>query len=235
MALSTGIVAAFKLENTTEEVAAANLTNNGVVTFIAGKFNNGAYVLTSGQYLSVASVFGLTSTSDFSISFWVNMAAEIADDRDFFNIVWTGATGAGIRIVYEYNGGTRRLRAYRDPNSAFADVSGNIADGTYKHILLTWTNSANQLKLYINNGTPGTGNSTGTTNPGAATQFNLGGTSQYSFTKPITGVIDDCVIWNKVLDSTERGQLYNGGTGLAYPFAAGATVVPTLMMLGVGS
>lgn len=100
MALSTGIVAAFKLENTTEEVAAANLTNNGVVTFIAGKFNNGAYVLTSGQYLSVASVFGLTSTSDFSISFWVNMAAEIADDRDFFNIVWTGATGAGIRIVY---------------------------------------------------------------------------------------------------------------------------------------
>lgn len=163
------------------------------------------------------------------------MNSEVADDRDFFNIVWTGASGAGIRIVYEHNGGTKRLRAYRDPNSAFADVTGSIADGTWKHILLTWTNSANQLKLYVNNGTAATGNSTGTTNPGAATQFNLGGTSQYSFTKPIIGIIDDCVIWNKVLDSTERGDLYNGGTGLAYPFTVTATATPNLVMLGVGS
>lgn len=234
MALSTGVVGAYKLEDLNEEVVNNDFTNNGTVTFVSGKFNNGASIQSSGQYLSTSSVFGLSSTSDISISMWVNMASEVADDRDFLNMCWTGATGSQIRIVYEHNGGTKRLRSYRDPNSAFADKVGSIADGAWRHILLTWTNTANQLKLYINNGTAATGNSTGATNLAVATQLTLGGSQQYSFTKPIQGIMDELVIWNKVLDSTERTDLYNGGAGLAYPFT-GATVFPSLTLTGVGS
>ena len=230
MALNSGIVAAYKLENLTEEVGANNFTNNGAVTFVAGKFNNGASIQTSGQYLSTTSVFGLTSTSDFSISFWVNMAAEVADDRDMFNMAWTGATGSQIRIVYEHNAGTKRLRGYRDPNTAFADVVGAIADGTYKNVVLTWTNTANQLFLYVNNGTAAIGNSTGTASIAVANQFTLGGSQQYTFTKPPIGVMDDCVIWNRVLSASERTELYNGGPGRAYPFPNSGG----LTLLGVG-
>jgi hypothetical protein len=38
--------------------------------------------------------------------------------------------------------------------------------------------------------------------------------------KPFNGVIDEVVLWNRVLTDTERVALYNKGTGCGYPFTA---------------
>jgi len=63
----------WKLENVNDSSTNAyTLTNNGVTTFVAGKFNNGAnFVSASSQYLSrtAATNLGITGTQTWSCWF----------------------------------------------------------------------------------------------------------------------------------------------------------------------
>ena len=167
----------------------------------------------------------MTATGDFTVSMWIKLASDNTSDKDLFNWSWNGASGANVRIVYEYNGGSRRLRAYRNPQHGFADINGNLGNNTWKHIVLTFTNSANNLKLYVNNGTPAVGNSSGTEYISYANQATFGNTIQYSHTKPLIGLMDEIYIWNRVITADEITELYNSGDGLFYPFSAEAPFI----------
>lgn len=231
MALTDNLIAAYKLDDTADSYGSFTLTNNGTVTFTTGKSGNGATITSAGQYLSTANDLGLTATEDFSISMWVKLASETTVDRDIFNISHNGATGTETRLVYEYNGGTRRLRAYRNPQLSFADRSGNIADNAWHNIIVTMTNSASGVKLYFDDGAAATGSSTSTTNITNSDQFTLGSTVQYSHTAPINGMVDEVMVWNKILSSTERTELQ---TTFVADVVGGAAVNGGLLLMGVG-
>ncbi len=236
MAIPTAL-AYYKLDESSGNAADATgngytLTNTGTVTFSTGLINNGSYNTTSSQYLGRSSAFGLTSSSNFSISLWIKLTSDNTADRDIFNFDVTGASGSTIRGVYEYNSGTRRLRFYRASNTnTFLDINGNIGTNAWYHLVFTYNGGTGAMALYKNNAAAVTGTNSGTTNNANSSQFNIMSTVQYSFNAPLNGGMDEVGIWNAVLTSGEVSELYNGGAGLAYPFTGSFTPTPEMHML----
>lgn len=231
MALIDNIVAYWKLDESSGNAVDSTgngytLTNTGSMAYAAALINNGANPDANGKYLSNSSVLGFTNTTNFSISFWVKLASDNTNDRDMFALWQNGnPTGWYFRGLYEYNGGTRRLRFFRSGSTVtFLDINGNIGDNTWYHIVFTYNGSSGAMKLYKNVATTTTGGaSTGTGNVGVSTQFNLTDTAGSGFAATINGLVDETGVWNKVLSDAEVTELYNGGAGLAYPFSATAS------------
>lgn len=186
------------------------LTNNGTTTFSTGSMGDAASITAASQYLSSATALGLTATQALSIRIFFKMASETTVDRDFYNLRNEGgAADSQIRGVYEYNGGTRRMRTYRDPNTAFSDKSGNIADNTWRYYKATWTNTASNLFTSINNVAGTTGGSINTTAVGESSLFTIGSTPQYTYTRPINGLVDEFRVSGSVLSASFITTEYN--------------------------
>lgn len=122
----------------------------------------------------------------------------------------------------------------------FGDASGDFlggwqtttstiaATGTWYHVGFTF--SSGTVIIYINGVARTSEVSRGSVpavlyNGDAPVRIGQGGTGQDN---PFDGTIDEVGIWNRVLDTDEITALYNGGSGLAYPFE-----VPPLSLSGL--
>jgi hypothetical protein len=98
-----------------------------------------------------------------------------------------------------------------------------LSSGTW-YLIHAWHDAANNVVgIVVDAGTPVTASYSGGLSQ-SVQDFNLGryaGGSSY-----VDGVLDEVAVWKRVLTSDDRTALYNGGSGLAYPFAAGSAVVP---------
>ena len=214
-ALTDGLVAYYKLDessgNASDSSGAGNtLTNSGTTAFTTGKINNGVnFTATAGQRLSITSALGYTSTVDRTWAYWVKTTTFVGYLVD--NTL-TDTTG---RMLMYQNTPTSDIRLWVNGNEL---ATSALTAGTWYYIVIT--KSGSTYTFYLNN------SSLGTVSPGAVVGytknlFYLG--SSFVGGSEGNAVVDEFGIWSRVLSATEISQLYNGGAGLAYPFATAPT------------
>lgn len=231
MSLLTNLISYWKLDEASGNVAdsvGSNPLTNTSMTFGAGKINNCAIHNNSvASYFAItdAAQSGLAMASDFSISFWWNVAAGSDGERDFF--CKFGASGdRGFRAYHTQVGAQHDLEcdissngtAIDSYNSSYA-ISGAAA---WRFIVFTWKASTSKGNWYVNGSTLGevTGSATSIHH---STQDFLIGIERTKGNINANQKLDEFGIWARVLTATEVTTLYNAGAGLPYPFTLPVT------------
>jgi hypothetical protein len=196
--------------NRVDNVASVVLSDSNSATNDTGINAMAAnFVRASTQYLSVTP---FTFPTTFTISMWFKQSTVQS-----YHAVWS--KGAGDTCLYLLSG-TLHFLTYDDPtfNSSDAEWGSALTSGVWYHAIC-WYDATGDKRahLSINNGTSVQGNAH--VNPRSDNSnfpFYVGheGGSGY-----FDGLIDEVAIWNRVLTSDERTELYNGGTGKFYPLS----------------
>lgn len=219
MALNTNLVAYYKLGDVNDSVGSNTLTNNNIVTFVAGKIGDGANFNGSNQYLSNTGNLSIDGGS-FALSCWVKLNSEITSG--IYGLVSNGistSTKTGFELFYEYDGGTRFLRFIRSrQNVAAGAVNHAITLGTsnWHHLAMSYDGSS--ITAYVNGVSVGSASASGDGAGTAVQGFNIGrdsvagGGPFYA-----NAIIDETGIWSRALSADEVLQLFNSGRGNAYP------------------
>ena len=221
--LTTGLLGYWKKEDATEFYNGYTVTNNGAVTFVAGKVNNTAnYVAGSSQYLSTTNT-GLDTFTNFSMAFWLKVANVTTQQV----IMCKDALSKSVFFFQIMSAGNFRMQASANGTSypTPVDVAHGLTNNTWEHIVVTYAGATGAFNYYENTTGMGGGNSaTGPHNNTCPIEF--GAVTQYS--EYFSGNLDEVGFWNKILSSTEISDLYNGGSGQTMiEQGAGGTVVFT--------
>jgi hypothetical protein len=101
-----------------------------------------------------------------------------------------------------------------DGSNRLVSISG-ITTGSWYHAIAWYNPTAQRSYVQLNNGIPTNYPVTFVPNAGSAS-FAIGATD--TGTNSFIGRIDEPGKWDRVLTSGERDDLWNGGSGLSYPF-----------------
>lgn len=223
MALIDGLISYWRLDEssgTREDIHASNdLADNNTVGNGTGKINGAASFNGSDEYLSCADNAELSFGDDaLTITAWAS-----ADVLDSIRAVVAKWASDGAVATCEY--------ALRVSSSAFTwrvgDGSSNttvsssvtLSTGTLYFVAVWHDPAANQIGISVNaQATPDTAAHTTGLLDGSAS-LALGRTGDFAG-QYWDGLIDEVGLWGRVLSSSEISQLYNSGSGLAYPFGA---------------
>lgn len=220
VALDSNVIAYWKLDESSGNAADATgngytLTNTNTVGYATGLINNGADFgnNNTNKYLRGTLVDPDSYNSGFSISFWVNWNASPSADDIFgwqdssWSGVWAGFANATTAAFRFGNGVTS------DGGTSTFTVS-TLSTGVWYHFVMVHYAGAN---IYYMDGVPLGGRGNAVTLSGSGTGFDIGKT--YSATVNYASVkVDEFGIWGRALSQTEVLQLYNGGSGIQYPF-----------------
>lgn len=224
MALTDNIISYWKMEGNANDSTAS--ANNGTSTNITyntsnGKIDQGAGFNGSTSAITFTNNAGLKPTS-WTVNFWVKTSTD-SDDTLIENFDTTTGRVNGWRITFVSTGPVLLVDVGNDSgntlgtNYARVTYGGvNFDDGTFRMVTVTWDNVADTLTAFVNGSSVATYSSftAGIGYPaGAAFQMGNGSLGRYN------GAIDEVGYWSRVLTGSEITQLYNGGSGLAYPFS----------------
>jgi hypothetical protein len=209
--LLTDLVAYWKLDEPNgtrfDSVGTNNLSETGSVGSTIGIQGNAAD-FDGTNYLSTA-LDGTTLTA-VSIALWFK-----ADDiltANVEGVLSWARTGIPVDslpfIIIQTNSGTTRL--YADGN--YRVTSGALANNTWYHVVCTYDGT--DWKMYLDGGLIGTYTGGIGTNITNANTVYVGS----GFNNQFPGDIDEVGIWDRALEGSEITTLYNGGSGITYPF-----------------
>ncbi len=211
--LTTGLMSYFKLDNVNDFWNAYNLTNGNSTAFATGKVGNGAdFESSSSNYLRIADNLGITGGA-FSASLWVKFESNTGADQTLF--FKSDATNFVEYLLQLESFNT--LKFYRQKaGGAFlsntVSVSWTPTTGVWYHIVCT--NNGSESRVYIDTVDSGNVATSGNGTSTAVNQLNIGGWARGVPTQNwVDGTIDELGIWDKALNATERGDLYNAGSG----------------------
>jgi len=230
MALNTNLVAYWKLDessgNATDVIASSVLTNNGTITYSAGKINNGSDFgsSNSSKYFTTADGAYLDFSTAFSISLWFRCTGGAGTYRHLItkpaNPTWTSPFFVyGLRI-----NNSNELEAWANTaadGTATTSTSGSFgADSTWKHVVVVFNQTT--IKIYVNGSeSASTSNTSSISN--SSQSLILGSRHASDLGEYFSGMIDEVGMWSRALSGTEVGQLYNSGNGNSYPFVLGGS------------
>lgn len=219
--LLSGLVAYWKLEEASgtrvDQLGTYNLTAVNTPGNAAGKIGNGcAFVAASSQYLTNTSLQS-AGLGKICIAFWANRSNAATD---FVTIGWVITTHSVFCITVSTDG-----NVYVECDGAALSIYASAADGLtgWRHYVMvydgTQTGDANRFKLY-RGGSQVSLSAWSASVPATFTTtdpFRIGRDQLNArFTNAI---IDEVGVWTGVaLTSTQVSNLYNGGTGVTYPF-----------------
>lgn len=252
MALTDQLVSYWKFDessgNAADSVGSNTLTNINTAAYASAKINNGIDLERgSSQQMQIAhaSQSGLQLTT-LTIACWVNFESlvSVTNDTNTFAtkgnidgltevgyIFWLSKTATDRKLFFWWRIGTNDANQH--------SVVWEPSTATWYHVAVTFDNTANECKFYVNGSQQGaTGTSLATAlQPEGNQPFIVGNHSDETDSgKLFDGIIDELGVWSRALSSTEISSLYNGGTGLSYPFGGvSVTATPTLGLLGVGT
>jgi len=148
---------------------------------------------------------GLTLPDTYTISWWAKTS--LSSNAGFFEGEnHTGGDSAAWGNIFRYNsitGGKYRLWNAGSP----VDVTSDIADGKWHHILLTYDSSTTTVTVYTDNVQTFTSSSRnyGTANNIGRIGSGSDGNSYYN------GNMSNISIWDGVVTTSQRDELYNNG------------------------
>ena len=238
----TDYVSCFDLNETSSTRVDANTTNSNDLTDVntvlsaTGVLSNGAdFEDSSSEYLNItdANQTGLDLTGDRTLAVWVKPETTPTAGAGMSMFYKWGASQAQYGLIYIDVAGTKKVRfiGYNTCGGSNLNhdwTTGTLSTSAFTHVALTYTLSNNDAELWINGASQGVvdaGFTGGANCTGAFSLSSLGAGIQWYW----DGVMDIAEVYNRVLTSTEIGQIYNAGAGVACPSASRATVfVPSL-------
>jgi hypothetical protein len=223
--LLTDLVSYWKLDETSgtrfDSASTNNLADNGSVGSAIGKIGNAALFDTSNQALDGGNVLAFERTDVFSVFSWVYLTNTIGNREVIGKIEPINQQGWEIRVD---NGDLIVLIVNSwSSNAIGVRHSGvTINTGIWYHIGFTYdgSSSAGGVTLYINGAEVSTNSvlSNDLTATIVSTASLFIGARFSSFLSQFAGRIDEVGVWSRVLTTAEVTQLWNGGSGLTYPF-----------------
>ena len=222
MALRDNLISWWSLDETSgtrnDSHGSNHLTDNNTVLYGTGKKSNaGDFEDTNSEYLSITdgSQTGLDPSTNMTWSFWFNCEST----KNGFVIgkyAGSGQEGYAFQVMADDAGDG--IRVWRATDS-FTLYSSTINTSTWYHCFVL--KSGSTVSVYLNNSEIGT--ATTMTLNGTTADFRIGDLQKYAG-NGFDGLIDEVAVWSRVLDSTERSQIYNSGNGLDYAGTAGASI-----------
>lgn len=187
---------------TVTPVVTADSGDNSIVT---GKFGNARDF---DVETADARAFANNSTysplgTDWTLSFWYKLNTTSAAFHDIIystgNQTPTDSENWYIQIT---SSDTLRVK-YPDSNASQFTGATVLSTATWYHICLVGSSSG--VELFINNSSEASDAGT--------LSLDIYDVFQFSSYNAVSGVIDDVAIWDRELNTTERGYIYNSGTG----------------------
>lgn len=207
------------------------LTNNNTVGEIStGRFGYAADFGASNtnKSFSLASNAGIVLTSDYSVSFWLQLKTEISTGTYEILHLDDNTGKAKLYIQYQYNSGTRRLHIQQDRwVIAGYSIDYNITLGTSNKYLITLRKTGTTLYLLVNNVVVGSVTDSNLTTAGTTAVTNglyigYNGSTNYS-----SVIVDDLLLSSKALSLLEIRNIYYGGGDIRFTTdLSGTTEIP---------
>ncbi len=212
--------------NAADSVGSMTLTNNGSIPYGAGLLGNCAIFSNSGSndyFNNSAAPFWTSATPGaYTINFWTQVTAPPPTNNANVWLNTDGSSNPGsVRMLYQDNSGTPFLRfSHFFPTNVGiqTDFTTTLSTNTWYMITMVWTGTS--LILYLNGSSVATNSAVGfAANDGGSSFTRVGGQAS---TDSAPGKLDEYGVWTRALSGAEITQLYNGGAGLAYPYASPA-------------
>lgn len=230
--LLTGLIAYYKLDEASgtrvDSTGRGNdLTPTNAPGNTAGKIGNAVdLTAASSQYLSIADNADMsTGDIDFTIAGWFNLKSKSANRTLFSRF---NNSGNQREYLIDYDSGDDRIRFQVSADGAATTTvvgtsAGSPSINTW-YLVIAWHDAtANTINIQIDNGTiDSASHSGGALN--STSNFQIGAREISGSENYADARIDEVGFWKKVFTSTERLSLWNGGTGLTYPFDDGPTL-----------
>jgi len=238
--LSTNLIAYWRLEEASgtrlDELngcggSGCDLTDVNTVTQNTGKIGNSTqHTVANQEYLTHVDDADLSMCDcDFTMAAWVYLDTKTVTRA----IIGKYATSGNHReYAVRYSSTTDRFELLLSSAGTASDVfmqannAGSPSTATW-YLIVVWHDSVNNVAgIQVNDGTPNTVAYSLGVNDNTST-LDIG--SQDAALVPMDGRIDAVGIWKRMLTSTERSYLWNGGAGCEYPFSTcDATNTPTV-------
>lgn len=204
----------WRLESASDCVGVNTLTNNGGVTFVAGKIGKASnHVNSSTQHLSLVAPASLSVFTALTFAGWFNLATlsgnrTIMGKRSGGNIDYYLRASSGNSLL------TFAINAGGSTTPVDASTFGVLSLATWYFFCGRWdgTNAYISINGGAENSIPKAG-----ALANLAPVFSIG--SRGDGGDAMDGMVDEIGVWNRSLTATEIAVLYNSGTGLTHPFA----------------
>ena len=233
MAMLDNLISYWKMDessgNALDAHASHDLTDTNTVGSGTGIISNARdFERGNSEYVGITDHADFSfGNEDFSISLWVKLETAIPPDPAMCFIGKTTSTvsansGDEYALGLSHYGGGSLSWTVRSSSAMTQKFWGStLTTATWYHIVVWHDATANVIGINVDDGTAltaahTTGCQDGTNN------FLIGaihGGGDY-----MDGLVDEVGIWNKVLTSGEITDLYNSGSGLAYPFGEGGVL-----------
>ena len=238
---TTNLVSYYKLDESSGTIVDAHGSNDGTSTGITygqtGKVSGeGAVGFTDATTDKInfgTSAFNFSTSQAWSWSAWINPnLTENTSDNTLFQRIQSSNPFQGYIFQYRYRTGTGSNKRFfiefnGSGSTMFIAWDHVLTNSTYQHVLLTYdgSGSSSGVNLYVDDvllTKTTTAGSVSGSYP-ASIDCDLGGRTGSS-NQSWGGDIGSVAIFDKELSSTEARDLYNSGSGLAYPFSASTQI-----------
>ncbi len=212
-----------------DSAGSVTLTNNGTLTYSAGKLNNAANPSSTGpKYFSAVDPNTFDFSGSYSFAGWIKFSSFSTNNKIINKWNNTG-NQRGFELELD-NPGTTVLFDKSPDGVAddFKTISWSPSLDTYYCLASTFNSGTKAWKLYVDATQQGT-TQTMTSATTFANTAPLGvGARGSDAAQPVNGQMDAWGAWNVELTSSEVTEFCNGGTGREYPFASPVTPPPFL-------
>ncbi len=219
MALSTNLVAYWKLDGNSNDSVGSNNGTDTNITYNSsyGKINQGALFDTS--FTSYVTLPNLNiGTGDFTISLWLYAVSWDNNKRIWASSVSAGSPFNNFEINYNTTNGFN-VNHYNG-SSDLTVHNGTSAPSTGSFHFITVVRSGDNLTLYVD----GSSYATGTGWTGRDCSGNNIQVIGLSGSNSLSSYLDEVGVWTRALSAGEVTQLYNSGNGNQYPFGTATTM-----------
>jgi hypothetical protein len=223
--LLTGLTGYWKLDEASgsrsdSTANALTLTDSASTSGVAAKISNGAdFEFGTPTYLNRADEAALSfgTDTDFTVSCWIQLESSTGFGVGIVSKDSAGLT-TGTEFLLDVNSSPAlRLSVGNGTTSATVTHGTTLSTATWYFVVAWHDSAADTLNISVNDGAAASTAWTGGTQNGTAA-FRISAPA-YNNSLSFDGIIDEVGFWNgRVLTAGERTTLYNGGSGLTYPF-----------------
>ena len=151
-------------------------------------------------------------TTDFSIQAWVDPSSLPSSGNE----AWFVNKNRVYRMGLDNNGGTTKIIAEHRSGGTYEDIEGSTlsdANGGWYHVVFTFDDSSNRLRIYVNGSRINEESYSGST-VNQSSEFSIGRRHDTNGGY-YNGKIDEVAYWNTELSANAISALYNSGTPLS--------------------
>ena len=195
--------------DSTDSSGNGNDGSDNAIFYGTGKLNQSALFNGSSSTITASDNANYKIDDDFTIAFWLNTDRIPTADNGMVIIGKKGA-GSGTGFVIRVKKITGYISIWLETVTVTASTA--VTDGDWVHIIIT--RSGNDVTIYKNNVSVGTGTKSGSL---ANVEDLEMGQWMSSNAEYLDGNLDDLRIFQSVISSANRATIYNSGDGTQTP------------------